>query len=85
MGSDEYSPLIIIIVDDLMTRIKQNFGADIPFIDSSSAMERFNLPVFILSTWTPYGGMPLAVIILSDETTETLIEAFKTLKHSILI
>ena len=79
-STEELSPLVIIVIDDLMKRIKEKFDTSIMFIDSSAAMERFNLPVFILSIWTPYGGLPIAVLILSDETKETLNFAFQKLK-----
>lgn len=66
-----------------MKRIIDNFTfqTKLVFIDSSSSMEQFNLPVFIASIATPYGGLPIGYVICSDETTETCIKAFAHLKE----
>lgn len=66
-----------------MKRVIDNFewATKLVYIDSSSSMESFNLPVFIASISTPYGGFPIGISICSDETTETLVKAFSPLKE----
>ena len=51
------------------------------FCDSTSSLDRFNTSLFILSTSHPTGGMPLAVMITSDEQEETLVDGFRLLKE----
>ena len=53
---------------------------DLVFLDSSSNMEEYNLRVFVMVTHSPVGALPLGVIITSDETTSTLIQAFDLFK-----
>jgi hypothetical protein len=43
-------------------------------------MEEFNLRVFLMMTHSVCGALPLAIIITSDETTQTLVTAFSQLK-----
>lgn len=50
-------------------------NSNLVFIDSTSSLERFNLPVFILSISTPYGGIPIGFSILSDERECTITQA----------
>ena len=40
-------------------------------------MEEFNLRVFLMVTHIPMGALPLGIIITSDETTDTLIQALE--------
>ena len=54
------------------------------FIDSTSNLEELNLHLFLLCTHSPAGGLPLAVIITSDETQATLEMAFSHLKDCLL-
>ena len=70
------------LMDKLFIRINKNFSTNLIFVDSSSGMERFNLPVFIFSTATPYGSLPLCVLILSDEGHETLVAAFSKVRDA---
>ena len=44
-------------------------------------MEEYNLRVFVTVTHSPVGALPLGVIITSDETTSTLMQAFDLLKQ----
>ena len=46
------------------------------FTDASSNMEEHNLKVFVVLTHSIAGGLPLGIIITSDETTPTLTKAF---------
>ena len=50
------------------------------FTDASSNMEEHNLKVFMICTHSVVGGLPLGMIITSDETTETLVKAFNMFK-----
>ena len=58
--------------------IKQ--AEEVVFCDSTSTLDRFNTSLFILSTSHPTGGMPLAVMITSDEQEETLLHGLSMLK-----
>ena len=51
------------------------------FVDASGSMEEYNLRVFLLVTHSPVGALPLGVIVTSDETTSTLIQAFDLYKQ----
>lgn len=66
---------------DFQKRVYENFNTNLMFIDSSASMERFNLPVFILSLPSPYGALPVATMIVSDETESTLKIAFSELRN----
>ena len=60
-------------------------AGEIVFCDSSSSMDRLNtsLAIFILSTATACSGIPLAVIMTSDETEETVTWAMEKVKEVI--
>ena len=42
------------------------------FCDATSSLDRFNTSTFIISTSTPTSGIPLGVIIASDEQESTV-------------
>ena len=44
-------------------------------------MEELNLRVFLVITHSVVGGLPLGILILSDETTPTLVAGFTHLKE----
>ena len=50
------------------------------FCDSTSSLDRFNTSVFILSTCTPASGIPLGVIITSDEQESTIKKGLEVLQ-----
>lgn len=54
---------------------------ELVFFDSSSNMEEFNLRVFVMVTHSAVGALPLGIIITSDETTTTLIQAMEMFKE----
>ena len=53
------------------------------FLDSSGGMEEFNLRLFLMVTHSPYGALPLGIIITSDETTETLTRALELFANAL--
>ena len=75
--------MILVYVDNFHKRILEHFEeyTGVIFIDSTSSLERFNLPVFVFSISTPYGGYPIGLCISSDETYDTLVKAFYQLKQ----
>lgn len=78
-------PLVLAICTPLMARAHRNVmqAGEIVFCDSSSSMDRFNTSVFILSTTTACSGIPLAVVMTSDETEETITWAMEKVKEVI--
>ena len=60
---------ILAICTPLMSRANENIqqAGEIVFCDSTSTLDRLNTSMFILSTSTPTSGIPLGVIITSDE------------------
>ena len=54
-------------------------AAEIMFCDCRSSLDRFNTSLFILSTCHPAGGIPLGILITSDEKEETIQAALQTL------
>ena len=51
-------------------------SAEMCFVDASSNMDEHNLKVFVMCTLSVAGALPLALLITSDEKTETLVSAF---------
>lgn len=74
--------MIIAARSKFFKRMEEKFKCNVNVIciDSSASMERFNLPVFILSHPTQYGPMPVAFVIVSDETEDTMKTAFSAVK-----
>ena len=67
------------IVTPLMPRVHMHIqqSKEIVFIDSTASLDHFSSPTYIVSTASPAGGIPLAVVVTSSENTVTLTEAFK--------
>ena len=42
------------------------------FIDATTSLDRYNSSLFIMSTSTPTTGIPLGVIVTSDEQATTI-------------
>ena len=78
-------PLVLAICTPLMARAHKSAmqAGEIVFCDSTSSMDRFNTSIFILSTTTACSGVPLAVIMTSDETEGTVIWAMEKVKEVI--
>ena len=53
---------------------------ELMFCDSTASLDRFSTSVFVLSTAHCASGLPLGVILTSDEKEETLCKAFDMLK-----
>jgi len=49
------------------------------FCDSTAGLDRYNNPLFILSTSTPAGGIPLGCVITSGESEATITTALNKL------
>ena len=54
---------------------------DVMFIDATSSLDWQNTSIFILSTVTPGGAIPLGVIVTSDEQKETITEGLRSLTY----
>ena len=74
-------PLILAVCTPLMARAHANIpqSAEILFCDSTSSLDRFNTSLFILSTCHPAGGIPLGIVLTSDEKEETITAALQLL------
>ena len=76
-------PLILALITPLMARahcqIQQ--AGEIAFCDSTASLDRFNTSIFIISTATAMSGIPLAVLLTSDEREDTVYNAFELLKE----
>lgn len=75
-------PLVLAIMTPLMTRAHMHIpqSQNIAFVDSTSSLDRFSSPVFIMSTASSAGGIPLGVVVTSGESTVTLQQAFQQLQ-----
>jgi len=75
-------PLILVIRTPLMARAHATIpqSAEIMFCDCTSSLDRFNTSLFILSTCHPAGGIPLGILMTSDEKEETIQAALQMLK-----
>ena len=78
-------PLVLAICTPLMARAHRSVmqAGEIVFCDSSSSMDSFNTSLFILSTIIPCSEIPLAVIMTSDETEETVSWAMEKVQEVI--
>ena len=78
-------PMVLAICTPLMVRAHQNLqqAGEMFFCDSTSSLDRFNTSVFILSTATPTSGIPLGVILTSDEQQSTIRRGLQVLGNVI--
>ena len=74
-------PLIITACTPLMARVHENIqqSGEMIFCDSTSCLEKYNCSLFIISTSSSAGGLPLGVTITSDEKQLTIKAAFQQL------
>ena len=56
-------------------------SAETVFCDSTAGLDRYNNPLFLLSTSTPAGGVPLGCVVTSGESESTVTAALKKLKE----
>ena len=80
-------PLSVAICTPLMARVHQTVpqAGEMMFVDSSSSMDRYNLSTFILSTSHCGGGLPLGVMITSNEAAPTIQGCLSQLKTILLL
>ena len=76
------TPLIFALCSPLMSRAYQfvQQSGDIVFCDAMSSLDRYNTSLFLLSTTTPAGAVPLSAILTSDEKETTIEHSMKMLK-----
>lgn len=75
-------PMVIAICSPLMCRVHQNVqqAGEMAFCDATSSLDRFNTSMFIVSTSSAIGGLPIGVIITSDEEQDTISRGLQLLK-----
>ena len=68
----------VVICTPLMARVHQYIpqAGEIAYIDSTSSLDHYNLSMFVISTSHSGGGLPLGVLITSDEKASTLERSF---------
>ena len=71
---------IVVAVTPLMERAHTlRESGEIVFIDASGNMDRDNLRVFLIMTWSAAGGLPLGVMLSTSEAQTTLEKGLKML------
>ena len=67
-------PMILTICTPLMMRASATIqqAGEMVFCDSTSTLDRLNTSMFILSTSTSASGIPLGVMVISDEQQSTI-------------
>ncbi len=67
----------------LMSRVHKSTHqvGEMVFCDATSLLEKYNCSLFVLSTSSPAGGLPLAVAITSDDKQETIRAAMEMVKE----
>ena len=75
--------LIIVIVTPLMARVHKSVqhSGELVFVDSTSNLDEHNLRFFMLCTHSVAGGLPLGIILMSDEKEDTQKEALRMFKE----
>eukprot|EP00118_Oscarella_pearsei_P019528 m.208172 g.208172 ORF g.208172 m.208172 type:complete len:540 (+) comp39701_c1_seq9:1438-3057(+) len=75
-------PLVMAICTPLMARAHEKVvqAGEMAFIDATSTLDRCNTSVFILSASTPTSGIPLGVIVTSDERETTIYQGLQLLR-----
>lgn len=71
--------VIIAVCTPLMKRVHRytKHSGEIVFMDAGGNMDRHNMRVFLLMTFSPTGGLPLGVLITTNERTDTITRALK--------
>ncbi|CAG8758637.1 24006_t:CDS:2, partial [Cetraspora pellucida] len=82
VNGDPGQPFILVVITNLMKCCHSLQQAkELVYIDATVGLDTLNTPLTIISTSTPIGGLPLAAILTSDETTITFTKALDMLKH----
>ena len=65
-----------------MSRVHQHIqqAGELVFIDSSSSFDDYNNPMFVISTSSAAGGLPLGVVVTSGESSHIINSAMTHLK-----
>ena len=66
--------MILAICMPLMVRANENIqqAGEIVFCDATFSLDRFNTSMFIIWTSTPSSGVPLGVMVMSDEQQSSI-------------
>ena len=82
---EKVKPFILAACTPLMARVHRNVmqSAEIVFCDATASLDRYNTALFILSTCHPAGGLPLGVVMISDEKEESITKGFQLLMETI--
>ena len=74
-------PLILAICTPLMSRVHQHIyqSKELVFVDASSSFEDFNNPLFVMSTSSAAGGLPLGIVVTSAESADVIHKGMTTL------
>ena len=75
-------PFILAIVTPLMARAHQMLrqSGELVYCDSTASLDNLNTAVFILSSSTSAGAVPLGAVMTSSEDADTLTAAFMALR-----
>ncbi len=77
--SGKEEPLKLAVCTLLMSRVHGHImqSKELVFIDASSSFEDFNNPMFVVSTSSAAGGLPLGIVVNSAESA-TIIHQVKS-------
>ena len=66
-----------------MSRVHQYIhqSKELVFIDASSSFEDFNNQLFVMSTSSKVGGLPLGIVVTSAESADVIHKRMTTLKQ----
>ncbi|RIB15089.1 hypothetical protein C2G38_2193248 [Gigaspora rosea] len=81
-NTDPGQPFVLVIVTNLMKHCHalQQAG-ELVYMDTTAGLDVLNTPMTILSTSTLIGGLPLVIMLTSNETTNTFTKALDMLKY----
>ena len=76
-------PLILAICTPLMCRVHEHIcqSKELVFVDASSSIEDFNNPLFVISTSSAAGGLPLGIVVTSAESADVIHKGMNSLKE----
>ena len=81
-GEGVDQPLILAICTPLMSRVHEYTlqSKELVYIDASSSFDDFNNPLFVMSTSSAAGGLPLGIVITSVESADVIHKGMTALK-----
>ena len=76
-------PLMLAICTGLMCRVHEHIcqSKELVFVDVSSSFEVFNHPLFVISTSSAAGGLPLGIVVTSAESADVIHKGMNTLNE----